>query len=47
MEVTKEPSALEVAAAGDPAPKGGAGSYQPPRVLLVVIQLWWVVQAMI
>jgi hypothetical protein len=30
MEVTEEPSALEVAAIGDPAPEGGAGSYPAP-----------------
>jgi hypothetical protein len=31
MEVTKDPSALEVAAAGDPAPEGGADSYLAPE----------------
>jgi hypothetical protein len=35
MEVTGEPTALEAAAAENPA----------PRVLLVVIRLWWVAQA--
>jgi hypothetical protein len=45
MEVAKGPSALEVAAAEDPASEGGAGSYPAPRVLLVVTQLLWVLQA--
>jgi hypothetical protein len=45
MEVTEEPSSLEVATAEDPAPEGGAGSYPAPRVLPVVIRLWWVAQA--
>ena len=31
MEVTEEPSALEVATAEDPAPEGGAGSYLVPE----------------
>jgi hypothetical protein len=31
MEVTEEPSALEVATAEDPAPEGGAGSYPAPE----------------
>jgi hypothetical protein len=31
MEVTEEPSALEVATAEDPAPEGGAGSYRAPE----------------
>jgi hypothetical protein len=31
MEVTKEPSALEVATAKDPAPEGGPGSYPAPE----------------
>jgi hypothetical protein len=31
MEVTEEPSTLEVAIAEDPAPKGGAGSYPAPK----------------
>jgi hypothetical protein len=44
MEVAEEPLALEVATAEDPASEGGAGSYQPPRVLLLAIQLLWVVQ---
>jgi hypothetical protein len=35
MEVTEDPSALEVA----------AGSYPAPRVSSVVIRLWWVAQA--
>jgi hypothetical protein len=33
MEVAEGPSALEVAATEDPAPKGGAGSGPAPRVL--------------
>ena len=55
MEVTEYPSALEVAVAENPAPEGVAGSdlalvgstscNQPPRVLLVMIQLWWVARA--
>jgi hypothetical protein len=55
MEVTEDPSALEVAVAENPAPEGVAGSdlalvgstscNQPPRVLLVMIQLWWVARA--
>jgi hypothetical protein len=45
MEVTEEPSALEVATAEDPAPEGGLAVTQPPRVLPVVIRLWWVAQA--
>jgi hypothetical protein len=31
MEVAEGPSALEVAAAEDPAPKGGAGSHPAPE----------------
>jgi hypothetical protein len=31
MEVTEEPSALEVATIEDPAPEGGAGSYPAPE----------------
>jgi hypothetical protein len=31
MEVTEEPSALEVATAEDPTPEGGAGSYPAPE----------------
>ena len=31
MEVTKDPSALEVAIAENPAPEGGAGSYPAPK----------------
>jgi hypothetical protein len=31
MEVTEEPSTLEVVTAGDPAPEGGAGSYPAPE----------------
>jgi hypothetical protein len=31
MEVTEEPSALEVATTEDPAPEGGAGSYPAPE----------------
>jgi hypothetical protein len=31
MEVTEDPSALEVAVAENPAPKGGAGSYPAPE----------------
>ena len=31
MEVTREPSALEMAAAENPASEGGAGSYPSPR----------------
>jgi hypothetical protein len=31
MEVTEEPSALEVATTEDPATEGGAGSYQAPK----------------
>jgi hypothetical protein len=55
MEVTGEPTALEAAAAENPAPEGvassdpalvGSTSYNPaPRVLPVVIRLWWVAQA--
>jgi hypothetical protein len=45
MEVTEDPSALEVAIAENPDPKGGAGSYPAPRVLPVVIRLWWVARA--
>jgi hypothetical protein len=45
MEMTEDPSALEVATAEDPALEGGAGSYPAPRVLPVVIWLWWVAQA--
>jgi hypothetical protein len=45
MEVTEEPSSLEVSTAEDPAPEGGAGSYPALRVLPVVIRLWWVAQA--
>jgi hypothetical protein len=45
MEVIEDPSALEVVAVENPAPKDGAGSYPAPRVLPVVIRLWWVAQA--
>jgi hypothetical protein len=45
MEVTEGPSALETAAAKNPSLEGGAGSYLAPRVLVVVIQPLWVVQA--
>jgi hypothetical protein len=38
MEVAEGPSALEVAAAEDPATEGGAGSDPPPRVALVATQ---------
>jgi hypothetical protein len=31
MEVTEDPSTLEVAAVEDPAPEGGAGSYPAPE----------------
>jgi hypothetical protein len=31
MEVTEDPSALEVAVAENPAPKGGAGGYPAPE----------------
>jgi hypothetical protein len=31
MEVTEEPSALEVATTEDPTPEGGAGSYPAPE----------------
>jgi hypothetical protein len=31
MEVTEEPSALEVATAEDPGPEGGAGNYPAPE----------------
>jgi hypothetical protein len=31
MEVTEDPSALEVAVAENPAPEGGAGSYPAPE----------------
>jgi hypothetical protein len=45
MEVEEGPSALEVATANDPAPpRVVLAATQPSRVLLVVIQLWWVVQ---
>jgi hypothetical protein len=44
MEAMEEPSALEVVTAEDPSPEGGAGSYPAPRVLPVVIRLWWVAQ---
>ena len=57
MEVTEGPSALEVAAAENSAPKDGAGSLirlgwvaqaatQPPRVLPEMIRLEWVAQTM-
>jgi hypothetical protein len=45
MEVTEDPSALEVAVAENPAPKGGAGGYPALRVSSVVIRLWWVARA--
>jgi hypothetical protein len=45
MEVTEDPSALEVAVAENPAPEGGASSYPAPRVSPVVIWLWWVARA--
>jgi hypothetical protein len=45
MEVTKDPSALEVAIAENPVLKGDVGGYQPLRVLPVVIRLRWVMQA--
>jgi hypothetical protein len=35
MEVIEEPSALEAAAAEDPAPEGGAGSYPAPEGVAV------------
>jgi hypothetical protein len=44
MEAMEEPSALEVVTAEDPGLEGGAGSYLAPRVLPVVIRLWWVAQ---
>jgi hypothetical protein len=43
MEVAEGPSALEVAAAEDPAPRVALAATQPPRVLLVVTQPLWVV----
>jgi hypothetical protein len=46
MEATEGPSTVEVATAEDPPPRVVPEVTQPPRVLLVVIQLWWVVQAM-
>jgi hypothetical protein len=48
MEVTENPSALEVAVAENPVLKGGASGVavaQPPRVLPVMIRLGWVAQA--
>jgi hypothetical protein len=45
MEVTKSPSALEVAVAENPVLKDGARVAQPPRVLPVMIRLGWVAQA--
>jgi hypothetical protein len=45
MEVSGEPSALEVAVVENPTLEGGAGNYPAPRVLPVVIRLWWVAQA--
>jgi hypothetical protein len=45
MEVTENPSALEVAVAENPVLKGGAGGCPAPRVLSVMIQLRWVAQA--
>jgi hypothetical protein len=45
MEVSEEPSVLEVATAEDPAPRVVPAVTQPPRVLPAVIRLWWVAQA--
>jgi hypothetical protein len=55
MEVTQDPSALEVATAENPALESGVAVIrlwwvaravtQPPRVLSVVIRLWWVARA--
>jgi hypothetical protein len=45
MEVTENPSALEVAAAKNPVPKDGASGYPTPRVLPVMIRLGWVARA--
>jgi hypothetical protein len=47
MEVTENPSALEVAIAENPVLKGGDGGCPAPRVLLVMIRLRWVAQAAI
>jgi hypothetical protein len=55
IEVTEDPSALEVAVAKNPAPRVSPvvirlwwvarAATQPPRVLPVVIRLWWVARA--
>jgi hypothetical protein len=44
MEVAEGPSALEVATTEDLASESGLAATQPPRVLLVAIQLLWVEQ---
>jgi hypothetical protein len=45
MEVRGEPSSLQAATAENLAPRVVMAVTQPPRVLLVVIRLWWVAQA--
>jgi hypothetical protein len=45
MEVTENPSALEVAIAENPVLKVGASGCPAPRMLLVMIRLGWVAQA--
>jgi hypothetical protein len=45
MEVTEDPSALEVAVAENPAPRVVLAVTQPPRVSPVMIRLGWVAQA--
>jgi hypothetical protein len=45
MEVTENPSALEVATAENPVPRDSASSYPAPRVLPVMTRLGWVVRA--
>jgi hypothetical protein len=45
MEVTEDPSALEVAIAETQPPRVVLAVTQPPRVSPVVIRLWWVARA--
>jgi hypothetical protein len=47
MEVAEGPSALEVAAAEDPAPEGGTGSYPTPEGVVGSDLALWVVLAII
>jgi hypothetical protein len=45
MDVTEDPSALEVAVAENLSSRMVLAVTQPSRVLPVVIRLWWVARA--